>query len=334
MSRYTQLSLEERCAIARLYEAGQSIRQIAATLDRQPSTISRELKRNTGSKIGYQPAYAQAQASARRWSGSRLERDDTLRQTVLDRLGAGWSPEQVAGRLAREEGRKVISHETIYRFVYAQLKRTNDTKWRLYLPRAKIKRGWRTKGGWPRTDGKTSIHNRPDAIASRQTPGHWEADCMLFSTPGPGILIAHERYSRLTIAVPQKRLTADNVADNLTAILKPLAPGLRQSITFDNGSEFYRHRRLETLLTCQTYFCDPRAPWQKGGVENAIGRLRRALPRKTNLATLPVERLHAIIANYNNTPRKCLNFQTPAEIFNPLHFGCESTPVSSTGRRL
>ncbi|MFD2577792.1 IS30 family transposase [Novosphingobium colocasiae] len=127
--------------------------------------------------------YAQAQTSARRWSGSRLERDEDLRDAVLDRLAAGWSPEQIAGRFQHEEGRKVISHETIYRFVYAQLKRTNDTKWRLYLPRVKIKRGWRTKGGWPRTNGKCSIHDRPKDIASRQIPGHWEADCMLFRTP-------------------------------------------------------------------------------------------------------------------------------------------------------
>jgi transposase, IS30 family len=333
MSRYTQLSLEERCSIARLHEDGQSIRQIAAALDRQPSTITRELKRNTGRKIGYRPAYAQAQASARRWSGSRLERDDTLRDAVLDRLACGWSPEQIAGRLAREEGHKVISHETIYRFIYAQLKRTNDTAWRLYLPRAKIKRGWRTKGGWPRTDGKCSIHDRPAHIAKRKAPGHWEADCMLFRAPGPAILIAHERHSRITIALAQPNLKADPIAHSLAQILEPFAPELRQSITFDNGTEFYRHQNLASHLGISTYFCDPRAPWQKGGVENAIGRLRRALPRKTDLAALPQTQLNAIIANYNNTPRKCLGFQTPAEIFNPLHFKCESTPVSSTGRR-
>lgn len=331
MSSYSQLSIEERCAIARLHEAGQSIRQIAATLDRQPSTIARELKRNTGSKIGYQPAYAQAQASARRWSGSRLERDDALRGTVLDRLATGWSPEQIAGRLEREEGRKVISHETIYRFVYAQLKRTNDTKWRLYLPRAKIKRGWRTKGGWPRTDGKCSIHDRPAHIAARQVPGHWEADCMLFSAPGPAILIAHERHSRITLAVPQPRLRAQNVADSLARLLEPLAPSLRQSITFDNGAEFYRHHELKSRLGIHTYFCDPRAPWQKGGIENAIGRLRRALPRITDPTVLLPEQLNAILNTYNNTPRKCLGFQTPAETFIPLHFGCESTPGSSPG---
>jgi transposase, IS30 family len=291
------------------------------------------VKRNTGSKIGYRPAYAQAQASARRWSGSRLERDDTLRETVLDRLACGWSPELIAGRLACEEGHKVISHETIYRFIYAQLKRTNDTTWRLYLPRAKIKRGWRTKGGWPRTEGKCSIHNRPAHIAERQIVGHWEADCMLFSSPGPAILVAHERYSRVTFAFAQQNLKAEPIADSLAQMLKPFAPELRQSITFDNGKEFSRHQRIASQLGVQTYFCDPRAPWQKGGVENAIGRLRRALPRKTDLQILPQARLNAIIANYNNTPRKCLGFKTPAEIFNPLHFKCESTPVSSTGRR-
>jgi transposase, IS30 family len=325
MPRYTQLSLEERCSIARLHEAGQSIRQIATALDRQPSTITRELKRNTGRKIGYQPAYAQAQASARRWTGSRLERDDTLRDTVLDRLAYGWSPEQIAGRLEREQGHKIISHETIYRFVYAQLKRTNDTAWRLYLPRAKIKRGWRTKGGWPRTDGKCSIHDRPAHIATRQIPGHWEADCMLFRAPGPGILIAHERHSRLTFACAQPNLKADPIAQSLSQMLQPFAPHLRQSITFDNGSEVSRHQRVASQLGTKTYFCDPRAPWQKGGVENAIGRLRRAIPRKTDITALPTERLNAIIANYNNTPRKCLGFQTPAEVFNPLHFKCEST---------
>src|SRR5437763_11476874 len=113
---YEQLSVEERCAIARLREAGQSIQKIAADLDRPPSTISRELRRNSGCHVGYQPGYAQQQARARRWSGSRLERDDGLRGEVISRLAAGWSPEQVAGRLARDAGRNVISYESIYRF--------------------------------------------------------------------------------------------------------------------------------------------------------------------------------------------------------------------------
>jgi len=332
MSHYSQLSLDERCSIARLREAGQSIRQIAAALDRQPSTIARELKRNSGTQVGYRPGYAQAQTEARRWIGQRLERDDVLREAILDRLAKGWSPEQVAGRLAYEAGRKVISHETIYRFVYAQLKRTNDRRWRFYLPRAKYKRGWRTKGGWPRQTDKCSIHERPAHIATRRQAGHWEADAMLFSAPGQAILIAHERCSRLTIAKRQNSLKADPVATALVHMLEPVPGPLRRSITFDNGTEFTRHRQIASQLGIDPFFCDPRAPWQKGGVENAIGRLRRNLPRKTDLHALQDEQIDDIIALYNQTPRKCLGFQTPAEAFiNPLHFQCESTPGSSPG---
>ncbi|HWJ89247.1 MAG TPA: IS30 family transposase [Pelagibacterium sp.] len=331
MSNYRQLSSAERFTIARLLAAGQSYRQIAAALDRQPSTIAREVRRNSGAQVGYRPDYAQQLTAARRWSGARLERDADLRASVLERLAAGWSPEQIAGRLAYEAGVPVISHETIYRFVYAQLKRTNDRRWRFYLPRAKYKRGWRTKGGWPRPAGRCSIHERPPAIATRNQPGHWEADTMLFSQTGQAILIVHERHTRLTMALRHDSLQAEPVATALIALLAPVPKPLRRSITFDNGTEFNRHYRIASQLGLDTFFCDPHAPWQKGGVENAIGRLRKSLPRKTNLDSLPGDSLNAILARHNNTPRKCLGFRTPAEAFIPLHFKCESTPGSRPG---
>src|SRR3546814_20231580 len=108
---------------------------------------------------------------ARDCPGSRRECDNAWREGVRDLCGQGWSPEQVAGLLARDVGHKVISHETIYRFVHAQLKRSNDRRWRFYLPRAKYKRGWRTKGGWPRQTGKRSTHDRPATIATRTQAG-------------------------------------------------------------------------------------------------------------------------------------------------------------------
>ena len=127
-TNYAQLSIEERGRIASLQEQGRSIRQIAADLDRAPSTIAREINRNAGRQLGYRPAYASEQAKARRWKGSKLERDPGLRQAVLHRLKLGWSPEQVAGRLAREQAKPSVSHETIYRFLYAQIAppRTTD----------------------------------------------------------------------------------------------------------------------------------------------------------------------------------------------------------------
>ena len=125
--RYNQISIEERCEIARLRTAGRSIRQIAAALDRSPSTVAREMKRNGSQNSQYRPGYADQQSRARRWTGSKLERNSSLRQKVLSGLARGWSPEQVAGRLARDNGKPVISHETIYRFIYAQIARTKDT---------------------------------------------------------------------------------------------------------------------------------------------------------------------------------------------------------------
>ena len=122
-----------------------AIRKIAASVDRSPSTVARELKRNGSRTQGYQPVYANQQAHARRWRGSRLERNSALRDQILARLKQGWSPEQVAGRLALETGKRVISHETIYRFIYAQLARKKDYTWRQYLPLGKSKRGRRSR---------------------------------------------------------------------------------------------------------------------------------------------------------------------------------------------
>jgi len=333
--RYKQLSLDDRCEIARLHANGCSVRQIAAALDRPPSTISRELRRNGGRQAGYKPVYAQEQTRARRWQGARLEREPTLRQAVLDRLAQGWSPEQVAGRLAFEAGRKVISHESIYRFIYAQMARHKDYRWRHYLPRAKSKRGCRgRKGGGSVSfiEGRIPLSERPPDVASRKVPGHWEADLMLFSKYGQAVLTVHERQSRLLIAMRPSNRTADRIARHLSAIFATLPKRLRRTVTFDNGTEFARHRRLHRLAI-ETFFCDPYSPWQKGGVENAIGRMRRFIPRKTDLATLKNARFQAAVAAYNNTPRKCLDYRTPAEAFSQvLHFECESTSPLSRGR--
>jgi IS30 family transposase len=222
----------------------------------------------------------------------------------------------------------VISHETIYRFIYAQLTRTNDHSWRNYLPRSKSKRGWRgRKGGSPASfiAHRRPISERPEQVNSRQTPGHWEADLMMFSTYGQIVLALHERHSRLLIAVRISSKLAEPIAKTIHDILQPLPPQWRQTVTFDNGTEFAQHYKLHDL-SIETFFCDTYSAWQKGGVENAIGRMRRALPRKTDLTTLPENRFIELIQTYNNTPRKCLDFQTPAEVFwkKLLHFKCES----------
>jgi IS30 family transposase len=327
--RYRQFSVEERCEISRLSAEGASIRQIASALDRAPSSVARELKRNSGAQVGYQPSYAQQQARARRWSGSRLDRDAGLRDQVLAHLKLGWSPEQIAGRTG------ALSHETIYRFIYAQIDRHNDFSWRHYLPRGKARRGWRgQRGGSPalHMSGRVPLIERPDEVMDRSIAGHWEADLMAFARYGQNLIMLHERSSRILIADRLPTKQADGVAAAIAMMLAPLPRALTKTMTFDNGTEFARHYRLAEL-GIGTYFCDPHAPWQKGGIENAIGRMRRVLPRKTDLADLPIDRLIDFITAYNNTPRKCLDWKTPAEAFsqNLLHFKCESTSRPAPG---
>ena len=326
---YVQISFEDRCEIAKRRAEGQSIRKIAASLDRAPSSIARELKRNTGRKVGYQPAYANEQTKARRWTGSKLARNPELQTGVLDQLARGLSPEQIAGRMVRDKATERVSHETIYRFIYAEIARTKDFSWRHFLPRAKSKRGIRgIRGGSPASfiQHRVSVHDRTPEAESRHAPGHWEADLVSFAKYGQFILTFHERHSRILLAARPKNKTADLIAKHLLNLFEAIPEELRRTLTFDNGTEFARHFRLHPL-GLKTYFCDPHAPWQKGGIENAHGRLRRFLPRKTDLETISPRHFQRILQAYNATPRKCLDFQTPAEVFlnQVLHFKCEST---------
>ncbi len=231
--------------------------------------------------------------------------------------------------MALEAGVKVISHESIYRFIYGQMARKKDYAWRHYLPRAKSKQGWRGRsGGSPASfiQLRRPLAERPQDEADCLTPGHWEADLMLFRAYGQAVLTMHERHSRLCIAVRPGGKAAGPIASVMFQVLAPLPPRWRRTVTFDNGTEFARHYRLHAC-GIETFFCDMRSPWQKGGVENAIGRLRRGLPRQTDWASEPEERFTQLVQEYNNTPRKCLGNRTPAEIFarEVLHLKCEST---------
>ena len=333
---YEQLSAAERKTIGRLRAAGQSFRAIARVLVRAPSTISRELRRNSQPtrrwpRGHYDGARAQMLTERRRrWDARhKLARQPALRAIVGNCLAMGWSPEQIAGRLARLQKYPTISHESIYRFVY--YRSAQKDYWHRLLPRRKSRRGrlGRRGGGGPACyiQGRVPISRRPKVASRRRQAGHWEADLMLFRTYGQAVLVAHERVSRLTRLLRQPSKAAQPVLDSLFALFKPLRRKLRRSVTFDNGSEFSLHSALKAQLGMRTFFCDPHAPWQKGGIENAIGRLRRTLPRKTDLATLSDKRFVELLGAYNSTPRKCLDYQTPAELFlaQLLHFKCEST---------
>ena len=138
---------------------------------------------------------------------------------------------------------------------------------------------------------------------------------MAFSRYRQYVLVTHERSSRLLSIERLPNKTAPQVASRLLERFAGLPQAIRRSLTFDNGTEFARHELLNQTIGLATFFCDTHAPWQKGGIENAIGRMRRPLPRKTNLATITEDQLNDLVQRYNDTPRKCLAFKTPNEVF-------------------
>ena len=193
-------------------------------------------------------------------------------------------PEQIAGRLALEHGRVIVSHESIYRFIYHRT--AQKDYWHRLLPRHKLRRGRRRRpGGSPASfiKQRRSITERPAEVEGRETSGHWEADFMLFARYGQGLLVLHERQTRFSIVLHPLDRKAVLTARTIARQLGKLPQTLRKTISFDNGTEFAEHHRLHNAIGVQTFFCDPHSPWQKGGVENSIGRLRRSLPRKTDL---------------------------------------------------
>ena len=157
---------------------------------------------------------------------------------------------------------------------------------------------------------------------------------MAFSKYGQYILVIHERTSRWLAITRLESKNASHVADRIKRLIAPLPAKLRRTMTFDNGTEFAEHFKLNDTLGLHTFFCDPHAPWQKGSVENAILRMRRMLPRKSDLATMSSHQIQAHVKAYNRTPRKCLEFKTPAERFAELsaHHPLGATVARSPNR--
>jgi len=314
MPRYPHLTRSERDQIADLKARGLGVTAIANALGRHKSTVSRELRRNAHADGTYRPVFAEGSYLYRRQRAAVLERDDRLRRFVIDRLAEGWTPEQIAGWLRRgvEIGLRAISTETIYAFIFRAAQKAGKL-WR-YLTRRKASRGRRARRSKDKITGKTHISERPEAANARSQAGHWEGDLVICKHSRP-LLVLHERKTRLTIMTRLASKTAAETVTAITDILTRLDPQMRRSMTFDNGTEFAKHSLLKDALNLATYFCDAYASWQKGGIENANGRIRRWLPRNTDLDDLSDEDIQDIVMTLNLTPRKCLGFRSPAEAF-------------------
>lgn len=305
--KYNHLSQNERYQIFALMKAGLNQTQVALTLGRSKSTISREIQRNSGLK-GYRPKQATLKSEVRAL-GSRNAKKvsvDTLK-SAFDLVRQEWSPEQIAGTMN-------ISHETVYRHVYAD----KDCGGKLFMHlRSQKKRRKRYASGRQRRGqipNRRSIHERPAVVDLRLEVGHWEGDTVIGARHKQAIVTLVERKSGYAKLFKVKNKTAELVSAAMIKSLKPF-DGLVDTITLDNGKEFADHQRVDLELGSTIYFADPFASWQRGTNENFNGLLRQYIPKDRPLSTVTKEELKMIENKLNHRPRKRLGFRTPHEVF-------------------
>ena len=315
------LTLAAREEISRGLATARSIRQIAATLGRAPSSISREIHRHGGA-LTYRAAEADLQAGAhtRCPKPCRLATSPLLQQIVASKLALEWSPAQVAGWLKLafpDQNTMRVSHETIYRSLFIQARGVLKKELIGHLrSRRMMRRAKRASTmGQPRgqiVDG-ASIRDRPAEVEDRAIPGHWEGD-LITGSQNTHIATLVERQSRFTMLVKVPGKDTVSVVTALTAQVRQLPSALRRSLTWDRGMELAQHKQLTIDTKMQVYFCDPQSPWQRGTNENTNRLLRQYFPKGRNLSQYSQADLNRIAVRLNQRPRKTLGFQTPAAI--------------------
>jgi IS30 family transposase len=316
--KYNHLTDQDRIFIRIMLEKHYSKSKIATILKVNPSTIYREVKRNscthwrTGHKF-YWNHVAQKKYLKRRKRGLKLEKDIVLRKYVHTKLKEGWSPYQIEGRLKLEnKGKCLISHESIYHYIYSDINR--KYLFHKYLRR---KHNYRIKYGQKksRIPKELLISNRPEAVNNRNEFGHWEADLMIFKRGIKSNLITlRERKTRFLIAIKNQNKEAAGTALTLINTVKVIKKKIK-SITFDQGSEFKKYSWIKDCLNTDIYFCDPASPHQKGSVENVNGIIRIEFPRTFDIDSVKQKTLIKITNQINNRPLKCLGYRTPTELF-------------------
>ena len=332
------LDREERYEIARLLEAGLSIRKAADRLGRSASTISRELKRNADPRTGrYQPERADRLAweRQRRPKPSKLSRNPALRERVQGMLDRRHSPEQASGRIKAmhpDDPSMRVSHETIYQSIYLYPRGglRKELKASLRSGREiRRRRGRRDRRG--QIIGAVPIGQRPPEVEGRLVPGHHEGDLVMGSQASNSAVatIVERTTGYLTLLPLPHGHTADAVADAVIDRMTAYPDWFARTLTWDNGSEMARWARIADATGIDVYFADPYSPWQRGSNENTNGLLREYLPKGTDLSNVTPQQLQAIQDELNDRPRKRLGYHTPREALAKLIHD-EETRVATT----
>ncbi len=323
---YTHLTPFERGQIQALRTEGKSLTWIADRLGRNKTTVSRELRRNSTMNV-YDAQRAQEQYQVRRQAcrpSKRLEHVP-LWKYLIDKLGDGWSPEQVAGRLPLEhpdDPKMRICHEAIYQAIYGDKRLHFLIK---YLAQARPKRRPRGQGKTsrgPSIPNRVGIEERPEVIEQRIRFGDWEGDLIVGAKQQGYIVTLVDRTSRMLLSRKVQTKQADEVARAVIDALLDMPTSWAQTITFDNGTEFAHHADMADELALSVYFAAPYSSYQRGTNENTNGLIRRYLPKGTSFGDLSQHRLDQIVEDLNNRPRKILRYRTPSEVFQQQREDC------------
>src|SRR5271167_798315 len=312
---YLHLTPEQRCQIYALLQSGHTQAHIARQLGVDPSTISRELSRNSGGR-GYRFKQADEKASLRRYQASAAPRKMTpeVVAVIEEKLTQEqWSPEQISGRLARE-GVATISHESIYRHVWNDKKDGGNLYLHLRHSGKKYNKRKGRNSGRGLIPNRVDIDARPAIVATKSRIGDWEGDTIIGARHRGAILSHVERKSKYTKLVSLPDKTANAVVQASAGVLGPLAHRI-ETITYDNGKEFAAHVEIAASLQANCYFAKPYHAWERGLNEHTNGLVRQYFPKGSDLSTLTNAEVETVEDKLNSRPRKILGYKTPSEVF-------------------
>lgn len=318
-----KLTYFERQKLEWLLKTSQSLRQIAKIIRRDHGILSKEIKRNGFIRKTYRADIAQRRYEERthKKHKGKLDKHPELKKYVEDKIKLDWSPEQIAGRLKKDNILGLtISHESIYYYIYEKSEKHKKLYKHLRTFRQKRRKVGTRHNKKTAIPSRISIHKRPDDINNKLRYGDWESDTVEFKRKRNNIYLSvqYERKSQLVRIHKMENKSALETKEALLKTIESIPKEIIKSITFDNGSEGSKHIEVKNMFNIETYFCDPFSSWQKGGVENMNKLIRQYLPRNIDTTNVSDRDIYEVQERLNNRPRKGLNYKTPNEVINKV----------------
>jgi len=310
---YKHLVYEQRCQLAALRANGMTQKEIAKQLNCTESTVSRELKRNTGMR-GYHFKQAQELSDKRRHAASSkvtVMTEDMI-QKVIEKLKMEWSPEQISGRFKKEG--VAISHETIYQYIWKDKKNGGNIYKKLRHSGKKYNKRSGKNSGRGCIPNRVDIEKRPKAVESKSRIGDWEGDTVIGAKHQGALATYVDRRSKFTIMCKLPNKESEVTKNRTIEAFMPIKRRVK-TITYDNGKEFSKHEIIADALDAKCYFAKPYHSWERGLNEHTNGLIRQYFPKETNFNDITEADVEMVMNKINNRPRKVLGYKTPREVF-------------------